>query len=217
MAKKLSKKQLLVDSILKPDKNGISQWISRDVLNNTELKLTNNGNSRHGIFYGDIRYNWEKQIEKTKVIALRLNGFNLDNINLNRPIRQDIREHHLKTGCVICGQKCNLVIDHKNDLYNDPRVLDIKTQTIDDFQCLCNHCNLQKREIIKQTKKNKKRYKATNIESLKIYCIDFIEGDETIDFNNINAMKGTYWYDIKAFHKYIYDNFIVSINKLNIN
>jgi 5-methylcytosine-specific restriction endonuclease McrA len=210
MPTKLSKKQLSVDKIFDPNNKGFSEWILREFLNNTELKLTLNGNSRHGIFYGDKRYNWEKQLEKNKVIALRLNGYNLDNINLNRPIRKDIRKHHLKTGCVLCGSCSDLVIDHKNDLYNDPIVLDIKTQSIDDFQCLCNHCNLQKREIIKKTKKTSKRYKATNIESLKIYGIDFIEGDETIDFNDINAMKGTYWYDIKTFNKYIYEN-------LNIN
>lgn len=56
----------------------------------------------------------------------------------------------------ICGSKSHLVTDHKNDLYNDIRVLNSKTQTVDDFQCLCNHCNLQKRQISKQTKIEKK-------------------------------------------------------------
>jgi G3E family GTPase len=56
------------------------------------------------------------------VVALRTNGFdefNNDNIN-KRSIRKDIKEHHIKTGCICCGTMNDLVIDHKNDLYNDP-------------------------------------------------------------------------------------------------
>ena len=49
-----------------------------------------------------------------------------------------------------------------------------------------------------------KRYKATNIPMLKVFGIDFIEGDETLDINNPNAMVGTYWYDPIKFMNYIY-------------
>jgi hypothetical protein len=48
-----------------------------------------------------------------------------------------------------------------------------------------------------------KRYGATNIPSLKPYGIDFIEGNETLDQSNPNAMKGTYWYDPIVFHTHI--------------
>ena len=33
--------------------------------------------------------------------------------------------------------------------------------------------------------------------------IDFIEGDETFDKNDKNAMVGTYWYDPVRFMNYI--------------
>ena len=76
----------------------------------------------------------------------------------NRQIRRDIIEYYRKISCVICGSNTDLVCDHKNDLYNDMRVLNTKTQRLDDFQSLCNHCNLQKRQICKNEIINKQIY-----------------------------------------------------------
>lgn len=201
----LTKRQQLVNAIFQPDTNGVSEWKSRDELSQTELSLSNNGNGRYGKFFNDSRFNWEARKEKNKVVALRIIGFDTtNNNNINkRSIRKDIKEYHYTTGCVSCGSKSDLVIDHKNDLYNDLRVLNTVTQTIDDFQCLCRHCNLQKRQVCVNTKKYSKRYGATNIPKLKCFGIDFIEGDETFDPNDVNALKGTYWYDPVVFMEYI--------------
>lgn len=203
--KKLTKRQQMVNDIFKPNKYGKSQWITRTELSKTPLKLSSNGNCRHGKFFNDTRFHWEKEIDKNTVVRIRTIGydtFNNENIN-RRAIRKDIKDYHYRTGCVCCGSNTDLVIDHKNDLYNDPRVLDQCTQTLSDFQCLCNHCNLQKRQICKDTKKNKKRYKSTNIPQLKVFGIDFINGDETFNPNDINALQGTYWYDPIAFMEHI--------------
>lgn len=121
--------------------------------------------------------------------------------NTNRPISKKIRDHFKNIPCCVCGSFSNLVVDHKNDLYNDSRVLDINTQTIHDFQSLCNPCNLLKRQICKKTLESKKRYKATNIPQLKCFDIDFIHGDESFDPKDINALRGTYWYDPVYFIK----------------
>jgi len=51
--------------------------------------------------------------------------------------------------------------------------------------------------------KTGKRYGATNIPSLSVFGIDFIEGDETFDKDNINAMVGTFWHDPVKFMEYI--------------
>ena len=212
---KKTKKQLLVDKIFKPNELGISVWIERSEWEGTGLDWGNNGDGRNGIYFGDKRFNWEvKRGKNRKVIALRTTGFNDDLLrNASRPIRQDIRKHHIKTGCVVCGSNSDLIIDHKNDSYNDMRVLIAKTQTIDDFQCLCNHCNLQKRQVYKNTKATNKRFGATNIPSLAPYNIDFIKGDETYNPEHINPMDGTYWHDPIEFHKYI-ASFILS-NKID--
>ena len=153
---------------------------------------------------GDNRYIWEKFPLKGKIQKIRTNGFNSNYLyGHERPIRYDIHKYYKSNRCVVCGSQSDLVTDHKNDLYNNPRVLDIKTQTLHDFQCLCNHCNLQKRQIAKKTMETGKRYGATNIAILKVFGIDFIEGDETFDKNDKNAMVGTYWYDPVRFMNYI--------------
>ena len=206
--KKLTARQKLVDEIFKPDDSGISEWKTRDELSSTKLQLSKNGNSRHGKFYNDCRYIWESKKEKNTVVALRTAGYDeMNNQQINkRSIRKDIKDHHYKIGCVVCGCKSGLVVDHKNDLYNDPRVLNEKTQLLSDFQCLCNHCNLQKRQVCKDTTRTNKRYKATNIMSLKIFGVDFIDGgDESFDINDIDALKGTYWYDPVAFMEFIFN------------
>jgi hypothetical protein len=132
------------------------------------------------------------------IVGIKICGLN--DCRLERPIRKDIRLLilHPKAVCVHCGTSSNLQVDHKNDLYNDDRVLNIKTQTINDFQCLCGHCNTQKRQICKQTKETNKRYSALEIPVLSKFKTEFIEGDEIFDENTL-GMKGTYWYDCMAF------------------
>jgi 5-methylcytosine-specific restriction endonuclease McrA len=198
----MSKKQIEVDHLFKPDERGCSEWVSRKkIAENKCLDWGKNGAARHGIYFGDKRYVWEKQGTQS-ITSLRTIGFS-DNYlyGASRPIRKDIHTFHKKMGCVVCGSHSDLVTDHKNDLYNDPRVLCEDKQTIDDFQCLCNHCNLQKRQVSKKTKQTGKRIGATTIPSLAIFGVDFVEGDETFDLTNINAMVGTYWYDPVYFMK----------------
>jgi 5-methylcytosine-specific restriction endonuclease McrA len=197
---KLSKNQNKIDNIFNPNKDGISQWFSIKEIIDGGLRWSKNGNIRHNTCWNDIRYIWEakrKTLNKTsEIIAIRTNGFSEEYLNnYKRTIREDIKKFHISTGCVVCGSHSALVIDHKNDLYNDPRVLSPKTQTTEDFQCLCTHCNLQKRQVCKRIKETGLRYKATNIPQLSMFGIDFIEGDETFDPKDPNAMVGTYWYD----------------------
>lgn len=198
-------KKALVDNIFKPNKDGVSEWISREELSSTPLALSKNGNMRHGVLFGVNYYNWEvERGNRREISKMRTNGLSERSlISTTRPIRKDIDKYHKEMGCVVCGSHCDLVTDHKNDLYNDPRVLNIETQTIYDFQCLCTHCNLQKRQIAKKTRETCKRIGATTIPSLRVFGIDFIEGDDTYDEKDIYAMKGTYWYDPVAFMEHI--------------
>jgi 5-methylcytosine-specific restriction endonuclease McrA len=201
---KLTKKQKEVDDLFLPDKHGCSEWVSRErIAENKILDWGKNGAARHGVYFSDKRYLWEKQGDRA-ITSLRTVGFSDDHLyGAARPIRKDIHEYHKKMGCVVCGSHSDLVTDHKNDLYNDPRVLDSKTQTMNDFQCLCNHCNLQKRQVSKKTKEIGKRIGATTIPSYAVFGINFVEGDETFDEKNINTMVGTYWYDPVEFAKKI--------------
>ena len=127
------------------------------------------------------------------VIGFIIHGKNEAEL-ISRPIRQDIKKHFKNKNCVKCDAT-KTICDHKNDLYNDPRVLDTKTQKKEDFQPLCNSCNLRKRAVaIKRDKSLKRQPPSPDILSLN-GGISFTEGSESYDTNDPNALVGTYWYD----------------------
>ena len=162
---------------------------------------------------GTINYLWNADDEEKEIVIKAFSNypkekgnkiqyigiFGLKNKKNPRPIRGDIKKYWKNFYCCSCGRNSDLICDHKNDLYNDPRVLHRKTQKKEDFQSLCNQCNLLKRQVSKDTKRTGKRYGATNIPMLKVFGINFIEGDESYDADDVDAMKGTYWYDPVAF------------------
>ena len=110
-------------------------------------------------------------------------------------IKSTIRKEICKLSCAHCPTTSNIECDHKNDLKNDPRVLSFDTQTMDDFQPLCKHCNDVKRSVKKKMMKLKKRIGAKSLG----LAIDFTQGDETLDMDDPDWYKGTYWGDCKAF------------------
>lgn len=123
--------------------------------------------------------------------------------NQKRPIRKSIHKEITSLSCVVCGTQ-NTICDHKNDLYNDVRVLNLETQLISDFQPLCNHCNLQKRQICKIEKQTNNIYSAKNIQRYKVYPFEFPWEKKVFDINDINCKDGTYWFDPIEFDKKIY-------------
>lgn len=118
---------------------------------------------------------------------------------IDEGIRSDIRNAICQLPCVHCGIKEDIQCDHKNDLKNDPRVLLKETQTLDDFQPLCRSCNDKKRNALQYTKKNGVRYGASKI--IPGWMADFTIGDETLDFDDPDWYKGTYWGDCVTFRK----------------
>lgn len=192
----LTQKQEAVDEVFKPDKNGISKSVSRDILvNHPVLKFGNNGNGRQGIFFKDPRYKWVKE-GKHKVISLKLNGFT-DNPNLStsRPIRDDIILALKNKLCVSCGNP-NVVCDHKNDCYNEPLVYDVKLQTVDDFQPLCNQCNLMKRSHhSKECKANKILSAKRFVPRYSMYNFVFPWELEHFDVSDETCKVGAFWHD----------------------
>ena len=152
--------------------------IPEDLLN--EFLQNNKGVGIIGIFVHSIRKNIQK-----------------------RPIRKNIQKETTSLSCIICGTH-DTICDHKNDLYNDMRVLSLETQLISDFQPLCNHCNLQKRQVCKTEEQTEKIYSAKNIQRYKIYSFEFPWEKKVFDRNDINCKNGTYWFDPVEFDKNIY-------------
>lgn len=154
--------------------------ISEQVLLNF---LTNNKNKKGiiGIFVHSIRHNI-----------------------IRRPIKKEIENEIKKMSCICCGSKSEIICDHKNDIYNDENVLCIKTQKLEDFQALCNHCNLQKRQIFKEEVVNNKIYSAKNILPYQMYNFEFPWEKKIFDKKDVNTKKDTYWYDPIEFNNKIY-------------
>lgn len=121
-----------------------------------------------------------------------------------RPIRKDIIDSMKDLSCVCCGSKSDIVCDHKNDMYNDEDVLDTKKQKLEDFQPLCNHCNLQKRQIFKEEVANNKIYSAKNLMSYKMYEFEFPWEKKAFDIRDVNTKKDTLWYDPVEFNAKIF-------------
>ncbi len=151
----------------------------------------NEGNGIIGIFVHSIRMNSQK-----------------------RPISKKIQKKIISMSCVVCGTK-NTICDHKNDLYNETRVLSIETQDLGDFQALCNHCNLQKRQVSKEEENLKKIYSAKRIAKYKVYDFEFPWEKKVYDKTDINCKTGTYWYDPIEFQKkiYYYSLYVIPIVK----
>ena len=120
-----------------------------------------------------------------------------------RPIGKKIHDEITNSSCIVCGTKTT-ICDHKNDLYNDLRVLCVETQVISDFQPLCNHCNLQKRQICKEEEEQKKIYSAKNIRRYKNYPFEFPWEKKVFDRNDIYCKNGTFWFDPVEFDNNIY-------------
>ena len=152
--------------------------IPTDILN--QFLQTNKGTGIIGIFVHSIRKNIQQ-----------------------RPISKNIQKYITSLSCVVCGKK-KTICDHKNDLYNDSRVLNSKTQVISDFQPLCDHCNLQKRQICKTEQQTQKIYSAKNIQRYKVYPFEFPWEKKVFDKNDIHCKTGTYWFDPVEFDQNIY-------------
>lgn len=123
---------------------------------------------------------------------------------IKRPISKKIEIEIKKQHCVSCGSTSDIICDHKNDFYNDDDVLNITTQKISDFQPLCNHCNLLKRQINKDEKKNNKLFSAKNLQKYNILPFAFPWEKYCFDINNKYIKKDTYWYDPVEFNNKIF-------------
>ena len=180
--------------------DGCSDWKTIEDIKAVGINWSNNGNQRHSKFLGLVKYVWENKKKKNKIVGIRTIGYdqNIKAAQLlkNRPISNYILKHCHNKCCVACGSNKNMVADHKNDLYDDPRVHNKTTQRLSDFQALCNNCNIRKSAVCKKTKKTGKRqpapYYYTSLGFPKFY-----EGDDT--FDEELGLKGTYWYDVEAY------------------
>lgn len=135
------------------------------------------------------------------IIGIYVHSKRINNLP-NRPIKESIAKEITSYSCVSCGTS-KTICDHKNDLYNDNRVLNINTQQLSDFQPLCNHCNLQKRQVCIKEKQEKKLYSAKNIKKYQQEEFEFPWEKKIFDESDIFCKNDTYWFDPVEFHRKI--------------
>ena len=195
-----AEKNRLFLELFTPDDSGNGRWVSRQELEQnpvTSRSMGGNGCGRHGEYFGRSDYLWEIQRGRhNRIENIRTCGIS-ENTNSSRPINNSIKQYYKQQACVMCGTSTSLVCDHKNDLYNDSRVLNTRTQIQEDFQSLCNSCNLRKRSVSKKMVETHCRQPPPPM--IRVFGIDFTQGDENYDSGDVNAMVGTYWYDPIAF------------------
>jgi len=151
----------------------------------------------------DVLKDFFKEMTGTGIVGIYVHSVRENKVN--RTIRESIKKEIVKNACVSCGSKSDIICDHKNDLYNDPRVLNTKTQRKSDFQALCNACNLKKRQVSKDERKDKKLHSAKSIPQYAIYPFPFPWELKPFDEKDIHTKRDTYWYDPIEFNKKIYN------------
>ena len=86
----------------------------------------------------------------------------------------------------------------KNGRKNNPRVMNTRTQRVDDFQPLSKAANDAKRQHCKECKATGNRFDAKRLG----YIISYYKGDK-VHSNNYDGCIGCFWYDPIEFRKYL--------------
>ena len=191
--------------LAKPDKNGVSRWVSVDEFVGTykELQLGNGGSwcRANSTLAKKYIVEFDKtQTSGSSIDSIRLNGFNSAQI-FNQTIKKEIKDFYKNKNCVMLGVNGNsentkIEIDHKDGRKSDSRVSNISTQRLEDFQPLCKAANDVKRQICKKCKETNKRWNAKNILGNPY---EFYQGDE--NYTEELGCIGCYQYDPVEYRK----------------
>jgi len=163
-----------------PDENGYSDWIDRDVILASGLKLTDNGNIRFDVAFRVDEFNWDVQrLPSRKIIKLRLVGhsetFKIKN-SVNRKILKSLRQltySNFSPNCIVPLTKKDKEIDHRwgrRNHSNYEHISDVSAQTIDDFQLLSHSHNVFKRQQCVKCRETNIRYSPPNDKEYVIGC-----------------------------------------------
>ena len=132
-------------------------------------------------------------------IAIKLNGYKNKIDTKVETIRKDIKEKLSKQPCIVLGvhTSCDhkIEIDHKDGRKDDERIMNTKTQAIDDFQPLSKPANDAKRQHCKKCKETGIRFDA----KILGYPVSVIKGD--LIYEEKLGCEGCFWYDIRAFRQ----------------
>ena len=120
----------------------------------------------------------------------------------DRHIPASVRRHFKHHPCVVCGTSSDVVVDHKDGFYQHP------AESFDDFQPLCTHCNLVKRQRYKSVdeKKQMEYLGSTTVPHLRVF--DGLVSEDSLD--------KCFWYDPCAYTRRIADEIVKMKSKIEI-
>ncbi len=200
-----TQKELFIE-LAKPNKNGISRWVHKDELIDKYKDLY----FANGLSWGRKGSPLAKEyiIEKDRshssgngIDLIRLNGFNTSiDRNISQTIRADIKREISQKRCIVLGtnRSCDhkVEVDHKDGRKVDKRIMNTKTQALDDFQPLSKPANDAKRQFCKECNETNLRYDAKKHMG---YTISFTKGD--INYTKELGCIGCFWFDPMAFRQ----------------
>ena len=203
----MGKKELFIE-LAKPNKDGISRWVSTDefIGKYSELELLN------GLSWGrkssSLAKEYNIEVDKSvtlgvKIDKIRLNGFNTSHHSkLSQSIRSDIKAVIGKQRCIILGtnRSCDhkTEVDHKDGRKENLEVMSTSTQKITDFQPLSKPANDAKRQFCKECKETNIRYDAKKLG----YTVSYTYGNAI--YSNKIGCVGCFWYDPIEFRQQLY-------------
>lgn len=187
-------KPYLFLKLAQPDINGVSRWVSKNefVGEYSSLMFQNGADwcRKESTIAKYFYIEFDKSITPGNgVDRIRLNGYKKEEDRIgSQTIRSDIKNYYRDKRCVILYTS-NPEVDHKNGWKNDS-AMDIKTQTLDDFQPLSKAANDAKRQFCKECRRTNKRFDAKQLG----YPMSFYKGSEFHDGSETGCI-GCFWYD----------------------
>lgn len=176
--------------LAKPNDKGFSERVSIEVLEDAGLGFGNGGDWCRSSSSLAQTYNVHRVKKGGRIIGVELHGYNKNpHVDV---IRADIKNEIKKQRCVILGTS-NPEVDHKDGRKDDPRLNDIKTQKLNDFQPLSKAANNAKRQHCKDCRNTGNRFDARRLG----YTISQSEGNGIYR----GTCVGCFWYDPVSFRK----------------
>lgn len=178
--------------IAKPNDKGVSGVISNDIL----FKI----HSSFAAYHGSWRSYAKRDMGLNLCLSKDGSGYYLNgylNPDKSDYIRPDIHREIKRHPCARCGSKHTLQTDHKNGRKDDPRVWNFETQTVHDFQCLCQDDNLKKKSACEKCLKCGLRPDARNMPEFRLSPFGWTEGGQ--EYDEVHKCHGCVWHDIEDF------------------
>lgn len=196
--------------IMPPDGNFKTDWISTSELAEIHSKFSDYTGQWRVELKRIKGYTVERFPEKGEIEKVRINGWK-DPQAWKQYIRKDIHDEVCKHRCVCCGSMSSIQCDHKDGRKDDPRVGNKDTQRIDDFQSLCQHCNIEKKSTCEKCKATGMRPDGRDYG----FPIGWTEGGQMYD--EVHKCHGCPCYDFEDFKRKVYSTTNNTTERLNMN